>query len=74
LFDPLTLAKYGAGIGNLALGVSAVHTLYVNRKFLPPEMRPGWFMQLGLALCAICFLGIAALGLPHLFETWFGGA
>ena len=74
LFDPLTLAKYGAGIGNLALGVSAVHTLYVNRKFLPPEMRPGWFMQLGLAMCAIAFLGIAALGLPQLFETWFGGA
>ena len=74
LFDPLTLAKYGAGIGNLALGVSAVHTLYVNRKFLPPEMRPGWFMQLGLAMCAIAFLSIAALGLPQLFETWFGGA
>ena len=74
LFDPLTLAKYGAGIGNLALGISAIHTLYVNRKFLPPELRPGWFMQLGLALCAVAFLGIAALGLPQLFETWFGGA
>ena len=74
LFDPLTLAKYAAGISNLALGVSAVHTLYVNRKFLPPELRPGWFMQLGLALCAISFLGIAALGLPQLFRTWFPGA
>ena len=74
LFDPLTLAKYGAGIGNLALGVCAVHTLYVNRKFLPPELRPGWFIQLGLALCAISFLSVAAIGLPQLFKTWFPGA
>ena len=73
LVDPLTLAKIGGGLANLALGVCAVHTLYVNRKFLPRELRPGWFMQLGLALCALAFLGITTLGLRRLFESLFMG-
>ena len=61
LFDPLQIAKLGAGLGNVALGATALHTLYVNRTLLPREIRPGWFMQLGLFCCGVCFLGISAV-------------
>src|SRR5262249_40122731 len=47
LFDPLMTAKIGAVLGNVALGFTALHTLYVNRTFLPKPLRPNWFMQLG---------------------------
>ncbi len=66
LFDPLQIAKIGAGLGNVALGMCALHTLYVNRTLLPPELRPGWFRQFGLLCCGLIFLGISAIALPML--------
>jgi hypothetical protein len=33
----------------------------VNRTLLPPELRPNWFMQLGVVFCGLFFLGIAAI-------------
>ena len=68
LFDALTLATIGAVIGNFALGGSALHTLYINRNFLPPELRPGWLNQLGLLLMGIAALGISAIGFPMLWS------
>ena len=58
LFDPLQIAKIGAGLGNMALAASAFHTLYINRKFLPQELQPSWLRQLGLFGCGLAFLGI----------------
>ena len=49
--SPLQIAKLGAVLGNVALGFSAFHTLYVNRTLLPRELRPNLFMQLGLIGC-----------------------
>ena len=37
---PLQIAIVGAVLGNVALGFSAFHTLYVNRTLLPRELRP----------------------------------
>ena len=68
LFDPLQIAKIGAGLGNIALGASALHTWYVNRTLLPRELRPSWFRQFGLLCCGFAFLGIIAIGLPMLSE------
>jgi hypothetical protein len=61
LFDPLQIAKLGASLGTVALGSTALHTLYVNCTFLPPELRPNWFMQLGLACCGVAFLGMSVV-------------
>lgn len=61
LLDPLQIAKLGACLGNVALGATALHTLYVNRTLLPRETRPGWFQQLGLLACGVCFLGITVI-------------
>ena len=61
--DPLQIAKIGAGLGNVALGVSALHTFYVNRTLLPRQLQPSFFMQLGLITCGITSLSISVVGL-----------
>ena len=58
IMNPLQIAKLGAVLGNIALGFSAFHTLYVNRTLLPPELRPNWIMQGGLVATGIFFLAI----------------
>jgi hypothetical protein len=60
-FSPLFIATMGAAWQGFALGVAALHTLYVNRTLLPREIRPNWFMQLGLLFCSAVFLGMSAL-------------
>lgn len=57
----LAIATVSGVLGNIALGATALHTLYVNRTLLPREFRPSWFMQLGLLMCGICFLGISVV-------------
>jgi hypothetical protein len=59
--SPLQIAKIGAVLGNVALGFSAFHTLYVNRTLLPRELRPNWLMQLGLVGCGLFFFAITAM-------------
>jgi hypothetical protein len=61
ILSPLKIAILGTVLGNVALGFSAFHTLAVNRTLLPPPLRPGPFMQLGLAACGFFFLGITAV-------------
>jgi len=59
LFPALQIAKIGAVLGNVALGVSSLQALYVNRRLLPPTLRPHPLVQLGTALCGVYFLGIS---------------
>ena len=61
VLSPLQIAKVGAVLGNVALGFSAFHTLYVNRTLLPRELRPNPFMQLGLIGCGLFFFAITAM-------------
>ncbi|MCI0457118.1 MAG: Nramp family divalent metal transporter [Gemmataceae bacterium] len=60
-FDPLQIAKIGAVLMNVALGFSALHTLYVNRTLLPRELRPNGLMQAGVIGCGVFFLGISVI-------------
>jgi len=60
---PLQIAIVGAVLGNVALGFSAFHTLYVNRTLLPRELRPNLAMQLGLVGCGVFFFAITAMSL-----------
>jgi hypothetical protein len=57
--NPLNLAKIGAVVGNASLGFSALIALYLNRTMLARELRPKWFLQLGVLGCVIFFLGMA---------------
>jgi hypothetical protein len=61
LLSPLQIAIVGAVLGNVALGFSAFHTLYVNRTLLPRELRPNVLMQLGLIACGVFFYAITAM-------------
>jgi hypothetical protein len=63
ILPPLQIAKVGAVLGNVALGFSAFHTLYVNRTLLPHELRPNLLMQAGLIGCGVFFLTITAMAL-----------
>lgn len=55
------LLVWSTTIYNYALGVSCWHVLFVNRRLLPPELRPGWLRCIGLMLGGTFFLFIAVL-------------
>jgi len=65
-FTPLQLAKIGAVLGNVALGCTSFHTLYVNRTLLPKVVRPGWFLQGGLIVCGAYYLLLSVIVFTHL--------
>jgi hypothetical protein len=48
-------------IFNYALGFSCWHALAVNLTLLPRELRPGWFVRIGMFLGGAFFLMIAGL-------------
>jgi hypothetical protein len=52
LATPLTMILIASNIGGFLLAVTALHTLYVNRRFLPRMLRPPWWKQLALLACA----------------------
>lgn len=59
--SPKLMALVIANLNNVALGGTAFVVLYVNRRFLPPPLRPGWLPSLGLVACGVFYLGLAAL-------------
>lgn len=59
LFPAVAIAKFAAVLQNIALGSTALMSLYVNRKLLPKEIQPGWFHQIGIVLCGVFFLSIS---------------
>ena len=50
-------------------GFSALHTLYVNRTLLPPEVRPNWFMQAGILFCGVFFFLLSLMTLIMFLTT-----
>jgi hypothetical protein len=61
LFNPMQVAIIGAVLGNVALGFSSLHALYVNRSLMPKELQPGRVLQIGVVCCGIFFLGISVV-------------
>ena len=64
--EPLTILKIGGVSMNVGLGASALHALYVNCTLLPPEVRPNWFMRIGVVFCGLFFFGISGIVLVSL--------
>ena len=58
---PAILLKIATTIYNYALGISCLHTLFVNRSLLPKPLQPRKSMQLGLFLTGVFFLLIAVV-------------
>jgi hypothetical protein len=65
----LDIAKVGAVLGNVALGFSALHSLYTNRVLLPKQLQPHWFLQIGVVLCGIFFIGISFVVVADILNT-----
>jgi hypothetical protein len=65
----LDIAKIGAVLGNIALGFSALHSLYANRALMPKPLRPHWLLQIGVLLCGFFFIGISMVVMVDLWNT-----
>lgn len=61
LARPLVLIVIGANAAGVIFLVVSVHTLIVNRRFLPPGLRASWWREAGLVACAL-FYGLFAAG------------
>lgn len=59
--NPLVLAVITGVVANFALSFSALHTLLVNVKLLPENMRPGWLTRAGLLACSVFYAGISVI-------------
>jgi hypothetical protein len=60
---PLTMILISSNIGGFLVAVTALHTLYVNRRFLPQSLRPRWWKQLTLLACTSWYLFMSFMAL-----------
>jgi hypothetical protein len=60
---PLTMILISSNIGGFLVAVTALHTLYVNRRFLPSALRPRWWKQLALLACTAWYLFMSFMAL-----------
>jgi hypothetical protein len=65
----LDIAKIGAVLGNIALGFSALHSLYANRALMPKALQPHLVLQLGVLCCGIFFIGISMVVMADVLRT-----
>ncbi|MEX0643284.1 MAG: Nramp family divalent metal transporter [Pirellulales bacterium] len=61
LWNPRQLLEWAANIYNAALGFSCFHVLAVNLILLPREIRPNWFIRIGLMLGGTFFMSLAII-------------
>lgn len=61
--NPLVLAIASGVLGNIGLGISSLHALYVNRKLLPEELRLPLPLQIGLVGTCVFFLAVSGFAL-----------
>jgi hypothetical protein len=55
LAQPLTLVIISANIAGLNFVLVSIHTIVVNRRFLPRELRPPLWREIMVGLCALFF-------------------
>jgi hypothetical protein len=63
--QPIFLLQIAANMGGLTLAIAALHLLYINTKFLPPELRPSMVRRVGLVLLSVFYGAFVAM--------WIGG-
>lgn len=52
---PIILLQLGANMAGVVFMISGLHVLYVNRTFLPPELRPPLWRQAALLLMTVFY-------------------
>jgi hypothetical protein len=59
LWNPRQLLSWATCIYNAALGFSCLHVLAVNTILLPRDIRPNWFIRIGLVVGAVFFAALS---------------
>lgn len=59
--SPKVMILIIANLNNIAIGLTAFFILWINIKFLPAEIRPGWVSRVGMICCGCIYLGLAGL-------------
>jgi len=60
LADPFRLILIGANVAALNFVVLSLHTVWINRALLPPELRPSLWRELGVLVCGAFFAALLA--------------
>ncbi|MDJ0568727.1 MAG: Nramp family divalent metal transporter [Pleurocapsa sp. MO_192.B19] len=68
---PLLLILLGANMAGLNMTIISLHTLYVNRKFLPAELKPPLWREIVVVLGAIFYGFLFYKAAPELFNQLF---
>lgn len=55
LAQPFLLIQIGANVAGLCFVFLSIHTIVVNRKYLPAELKPALWREIGVILCALFF-------------------
>ncbi|MFO0014733.1 MAG: Nramp family divalent metal transporter [Planctomycetota bacterium] len=58
---PKLMTDFIANFNNLAIGITAFQILWINHRLLPAPIRPRWYQSVGLAMCGLFYLGLAAM-------------
>ncbi|HTY77149.1 MAG TPA: Nramp family divalent metal transporter [Candidatus Bathyarchaeia archaeon] len=58
LADPFRLIVIGANVAALNFVALSLHTLWVNRVLLPPELRPSRWREIGVLACGVFFAAL----------------
>jgi hypothetical protein len=60
-WNPGQLLDWATNIYNAALSFSCFHVLAVNTILLPKEIRPNWFIRIGLILGGLFFAALSTI-------------
>ncbi|MDJ0594280.1 MAG: Nramp family divalent metal transporter [Pleurocapsa sp. MO_226.B13] len=69
--NPLFLILIGANIAGLNMAIIGLHTLYVNRKYLPVELKPPLWREVVVILGTIFYGFLFFRAVPELFGRLF---
>jgi hypothetical protein len=72
--SPPKMMLLSANAANLAIAVCIFHTLYVNRRFLPPEFRPSPAKEAAMVLAGLFFLTVFGLVVNQVIVPLLRGA
>lgn len=70
--SPMTLFTILANVAGVVLAIGGVQIFLVNRRFLPPELRPAWWRQAVLLLCSAFYTFFSFWTIYNLVKAAFG--
>ena len=69
--SPFQLFKILANMAGIVLLIAGIQIFFVNRRFLPPALRPAKWREAGLLLCSAFYAFFAYFVVRDLLRSWF---